>query len=131
MTSTLYDQIKDICQEIQQGANDALKAAIDKNARYGVKLLKEKSPKRSGVYAQGWKSVAVKKSDGLYEKVIKNKVYQLTWLLEYGHDVINNGNGVGLTVIGRAKAKPHISVVREILEKRIEADVESELDKRL
>lgn len=123
----LYDQIKNICQEIQQGANDALKAAIDKNARYGVKLLKEKSPKRSGVYAQGWQSVSVfTKKSGLYERVIKNKVWRLTWLLEYGHDDVRFGK-----VHGRFKAIPHISVVREILEKRIEADVESELNKRL
>ena len=72
-------------------------------AKETVKQLKSTSPKKKGVgggkYANGWKI-----SDIKGKKVIHNKRYQLTHLLEYGHAKANGG---------RVAAKVHIRPAEE------------------
>lgn len=91
--------------------------AADKVAKKAVKKLKQTSPKGEGTwkghYKNGWMT---KKVDG--KRVIANKKYQLTHLLEYGHDIKRNG-----VVIGYAPAKPHIKLVEEWAQDEFEDEV--------
>lgn len=97
--------------DINQFLNDYV-SAVDKNfdlaaqdtAKEAAKVLKQVSPADTGSYAKGW---TWKKVNGRY--IVYNKTdYQLTHLLEYGHDVVAYGKK-----IGRAPAKPHIKQVEE------------------
>lgn len=65
-----------------------------------VKELRSLSPKRKGKYARSWTLDKHKKNG----TVIRNaKHYQLTHLLEFGHDVKR-----GRRVVGKTKAYTHI-----------------------
>ena len=84
----------------------------------GAKKLKETSPKLEGDYAKGWEVTREKgKSfgdDASY--IIHNKTdYQLTHLLENGHDTRNGG---------RTKPIVHIKPVEELVIKEFEKKVE-------
>jgi len=59
-----------------------------------VKHLRRTSPKRFGAYSKGW--VRVRQGKGW---IVRNRVYQLTHLLENGHAKRNGG---------RVRAQPHI-----------------------
>lgn len=96
---------------LNQFLNDYVQA-VDKNvdtaaqdtAKQATKVLKQVSPADSGSYAKGW---TWKKVNGRY--IVYNRTdYQLTHLLEYGHDVVAYGKKVG-----HVSAKPHIKQVEE------------------
>lgn len=100
--------------DLNQFLNDYV-TSVDKNvdlaaqdtAKEAVKALKWTSPADSGSYAKGW---TYKKVNGRY--IVYNKTdYQLTHLLEYGHDVVAYGKKVG-----HVAAKPHIKDVEDSLE---------------
>lgn len=91
--SALREYTDDVVEKVEKSA--------DEISKKGVKLLKEKSPKKSGEYARGWSRV---KTKGGY--IIKNKKYQLTHLLEKGHAKVGGG---------RVPARVHIAPVEEQL----------------
>ena len=73
-----------------------------------VKALKDTSPRKKGDYAGGWDKQ--KAPDVDYGYVVWNaKHYQLTHLLEKGHQVCNQFGGPW----GRAAAHPHIRPVEQ------------------
>lgn len=83
---------------------------FDQVAKEAAQKLKATSPvgkgKNAGDYAKGW---AVKRQNdrnkGLATITVHNRThYQLTHLLEYGHDMPQGG---------RAQAQPHIEKVEE------------------
>lgn len=91
-----------------------------------IKKLADKSPKKekgkkAGHYAKSWK--VDKKAKAQYaQTIIHNKDYQLTHLLEYGHEIIRNGR-----VVGHAEAQPHIKDVEEWVNKEMVERIEESL----
>lgn len=88
--------------DISRFIDGCMKACIDDNVaaiaenseeagKRAVKLLKQKSKKRTGAYKKGWKADVVTDETGT-ECTVHNRVYQLTHLLENGH-VIKNQTG--------------------------------------
>lgn len=63
---------------------------------------------RKGSYRRGWRATLIKKNLGVVAKVYNATDYQLTHLLEYGHDVKRNG-----VTIGHAQEYPHIKDVND------------------
>lgn len=102
---------------VDKGMDEALKST----AKDAVDKLKSTSPKEKGTYAKSWK---VKKGKKLYY-VVYNEQYQLTHLLEKGHDVVAWGKKCG-----RTKAKPHIAPVNDWVKeeavKRLEENLKNE-----
>ena len=94
-----------------------VKASVDeaaqKNAKKLQKLIKNKSPVRSGGYKKGWK---VKKTSNTTFIVHNKTGWRLTHLLEFGH-----ATKVGT---GRVKAYPHIAPARDKVEKEFLEDIE-------
>lgn len=93
ITKTVRQYTDEVVEKVEMSA--------DELSQKGVKLLKERSPKKSGEYARGWGRV---KTKGGY--IIKNKKYQLTHLLEKGHAKVGGG---------RVPARVHIAPVEEQL----------------
>ncbi len=118
----LQSTIQGILSEIPQQVDNVIDEAAAKVSKEAVQTLKSTSPKRpgGGRYAKGW---AVKK-DGK-TTVIHNKTdYQLTHLLENGHDIISHGKKAG-----HFDGITHIAPVeKEVIEKMTE-EVEKGINK--
>lgn len=99
--------------DVDKALDDAIKSTADE----AVVKLKETSPKNRGKYRRGWK---VKKVKGEY--TVYNTQYQLTHLLENGHDVVAWGRKVT-----RAKAQPHIKPVADWAQEEVVKRVEDGL----
>lgn len=93
----LNDYVALVAKDSDKAAEDAAKATAN--------TLKRTSPKLSGSYAKGWRA------DKLYGAwVVHNKTdYQLTHLLEHGHDTVAWGKKVG-----HVKAYPHIKEAEDL-----------------
>lgn len=63
---------------------------------------------RTGRYRRGWRANLIKKNTSVLAQVYNATDYQLTHLLENGHDVVRGG-----VVVGHAKAYPHIAEVND------------------
>jgi len=91
-----------------------------------VKKLKSTSPTGTGAwkghYKSGWKT----KKDG-NKVTVHNKKYQLTHLLENGHDVINKKG----EVIGHAGARKHIKPVEEWVQEEYENKLKQKIERGL
>lgn len=72
-------------------AEDNAAAVAENSAQAGkrtVKLLRQRSKVRTGAYRKGWRA-DVKTDETGTECVVHNRVYQLTHLLEKGHEIRN------------------------------------------
>ncbi len=99
---------------VEEGVDEALKETADE----AVEMLEQTSPRDTGDYAKGW---TVDKQNAQY--VVHNSTdYQLTHLLENGHDVVVNGKKVGYS-----KPKKHIKQVERFVQDEVVKKVEEKL----
>ena len=120
----LQSAVQNMLHEIPQKVDNVIDEAAAKVSKEAVKTLKATSPKRpgGGRYAKGW---GVKK-DGK-RTIIHNKTdYQLTHLLENGHDVISHGKKVG-----HYDGITHIAPVEKDVIKRMTEEVEKGIESKL
>lgn len=122
----LTKQINQILQEYaDEVERDILKVEEDVT-KEAVKKLKQTSPKadRNGGhrhYADDW--TVDNESKKKYARfVIKNKQYQLTHLLENGHDVVSHGKKSG-----HVNGQKHIKPVEEWCKSEVEKRLRKEL----
>jgi hypothetical protein len=103
----LQKEVMAVLNQLPDRVSDSLDKTAEATAKEAVKKLKETSPKgHSGRYAKGWAVKRTKKG----EVYVYNKTdYQLTHLLENGHDIISKSGAK----VGEAKAQPHIKPVEE------------------
>jgi hypothetical protein len=80
-------------------------------AKTSVKMLKEKSPKKTGKYAKSWKIKKLGK-----KTVIYNEIGFLTHLLEHGHVIKSTG--------GRTRVFIHIKPVEDYVIKQVTKETE-------
>lgn len=117
----LQSVIQEMLHEIPQKVDNVIDEAAAKVSKEAVKTLKATRPKRpgGGRYAKGWTAKKVGK-----QTVIHNRTdYQLTHLLENGHDVISHGKKVG-----HFDGITHIAPVeKQVIEKMTE-EVEKGID---
>lgn len=98
--------------------NEIMEEVLKETAQEASEKLKQTSPENSGAYAKGW---TVSKQGGSY--IVHNKDhYQLTHLLENGHDVVVNGKKVG-----HVEPKKHIKQVEEWVQEVVVSRLEEEL----
>lgn len=94
-------------------------------AAEAIKKLKQTSPRskqgKHKHYADTW-AVDTKTKKQYAETIIHNKQYQLTHLLENGHDVVRNG-----TVVGHVAPQVHIKPVEEWVKKEMVDRLEEKL----
>lgn len=82
---------------------EALEKTEKELAKEAVRTLKQTSPKKSGKYAKSWTQTKQGK-----KRIVHNRRYQLTHLLEKGHAKRNGG---------RVAARVHIAPVEQRISK--------------
>ena len=93
--------------------------AAKEAAQTATKYLKSVSPTKTGSYAKGW---TWKKVNGTY--IVHNRTdYQLTHLLEKGHDIVAYGKKVG-----HVSAKPHIKDAEELAASTFEKELKEKIE---
>lgn len=122
----LSKEINKILQDYASDVDRAMLSAEDEVADEAVRKLKATSPKKAkgkgaGRYAKGWK-IDQKAKKTYAQTIIHNKEYQLTHLLENGHDIVRDGK-----VVGHAKAQPHIKPVEEWVQKEMVERIEAKI----
>ena len=122
----LTRQVNKILQEYASDVDKTVLEVEEQVAKEAVKKLKSTSPraaKNGGHrhYADDWGvDNASKKKYARF--IVKNKQYQLTHLLEKGHDVVSHGKKTG-----HAAAQPHIKPVEEWCKTEVEKRLKEEL----
>ena len=86
--------------------------AADKTTKEARTKLRSNSAgafkNRTGAYRRGWRASLQRKNTSVLAQVYNATDYQLTHLLENGHDVVRGG-----AVVGHAKEYPHIAEVND------------------
>lgn len=90
---------------------DKIDEMIADVAKESIKMLKEKSPKKTGKYAKSWKIKKLNK-----KTIIYNEIGHLTHLLEHGHLIKATG--------GRTRAFIHIEPVQDYIFKTVTKETE-------
>lgn len=126
--SSILD-LKDILNDYAKEVNDDMYTVAKDIANEYTTKIQNASPvnkyttKHKGRYRKGWKA-DVSKNLNSVEVVIYNKSdWQLTWLLENGHNIVNKHG----QKVGHYKGNVHIAPVND----EAQRDYENKLIKRL
>ena len=112
----LADAVMKELAEYNQEVTDGIKKDIRTVAKERAKEIKISSPKDTGEYAKSWSTkVLYEGTDDIRISVHNKKHYQLTHLLEYGHE-LKSASGKTLGTVG---AKPHIRPAELNAEKKL------------
>lgn len=117
-TQSISVQMDKILDGYEKEVDRALTRSIDSVSKESVQKLKNTSPRKTGDYAKSW---SIKRGKG-NERIVYNKQYQLTHLLENGH-VIVNAKGT----YGRTNGIKHIAPVEEWASEELPREIEREL----
>lgn len=125
------DKFREECEkalsEYRNLAFKSLKKAVDSTARQTVKEIREKAPKRTGKYSEGWTSTKDIDSSDRYSRIVRNRRrYSLAHLLQHGH--VLKGYIAKRTTKTHVPAFPHIPS-DEDTEKLFESNLEKEINK--
>lgn len=120
----LSSEVIGILNRYSDDVASGLSDAVMMTAKETLKILKEKSPKRTKEYAKSWKITKQRRSSGYYGRVtavtIHNKDrYRLAHLLEYGHAKAGGGRVEGI---------PHIKTAEQEAIRRLPEMVIRELE---
>lgn len=122
-TGSVELQMAEILNEVSRECKGVLKTQSEKVARETVQMLKNTSPKGSPHhrrYAEGWKLSRLKGGD----LVVHNATnYQLTHLLENGHEIVNKKGKYG-----RTRAIKHIAPAEEWASDELPRRIMEDLD---
>lgn len=120
MQVNLDDQINTYLRDYTDEVIKATNEVIDETAEEAVKELRSAGgfKDQSGKYRKGWEKAEGKNFLGINGKIVKNKVYQLTHLLEFGHAKPGGG---------RVRAYPHIAPVSDGIADKIESKMREKL----
>ncbi len=115
----LADAVMEGLEKYNKLATDKVKAAVKKAGTTVRKEISSTAPRRSGKYADSWRSkTTAESSTSMQVTVYSPSRYMLAHLLEHGH-ALRNG--------GRARAFPHIAPAEEAGEKQLTQDIERAL----
>lgn len=122
LTKEINKILTDYCKDV----DNTMIEVEEEVANEAVKKLKQTSPKKkkgkkAGHYAKLW-AIDQKSKKQYAQTIIHNKDYQLTHLLENGHDIIRNNK-----VVGHASPQPHIKPVEEWVQKEMVERIEKKL----
>lgn len=123
---SLQSEIQGILSEIPHSVETALDKAADKVSKEAIDKLKATSPRgvgKGGHYADSW----TRKKDSAKKVTVHNKQYQLTHLLENGHEIVIHGHATGKQTRAIKHIKPVEEWVQDEFEKEVKEDIQEEL----
>lgn len=119
-TESVAVQMDEILETVSERVKGVLETSSMAVAKETVQRLKNTSPKKYGDYAKGWKVSKKERAD----LVVHNATdYQLTHLLENGHEIVNKKGKYGRTN-GIKHIKPAEEFAGDELPRRIMEDLE-------
>lgn len=122
----LSAQLEKILDEFGKEAEKDVYQAFEQVGKETVNKLKQSSPKKSGDYAKGWRFKWIKERGKVIEGVVHNSThYQLTHLLENGHDVYNYEGGS----YGRTRGIKHIQPADDWAQNELDEEIRRRLEK--
>lgn len=122
-------EIKSIFSEFEHSVNTAVDRAAETVGKEAVKKLKKNSPERKPKkkkkqrkhYKDSWKR-AIDKRTG--KVTVYNEQYQLTHLLENGHNIVRDG-----VTVGWSSPRKHIAPVEEYVQEEFPEEFERQVQK--
>ena len=120
----LAKEINKVLGVFSADVDAAVKEATEETASVTKFVLANTSPRRRGDYAKSWFIKKTASNAHYYKVVVANKRYQLTHLLEYGHNIVAHG-----VVVGHAQAKPHIADAEKMAQEYFEKAIEEKINK--
>lgn len=121
-TGSVAIQLAEVVDQYDVKLKRATNNAMDVVAKEAVSKLKSTSPRKSGEYARGWGIKRERGTGGINTVTVKNRVYQLTHLLENGH-IVRNKKGE----YGRAPGIKHIAPVEDWANTELPEEIEREM----
>lgn len=121
-TGSVAIQLAEVVDQYDVKLKRATNNAMDVVAKEAVSKLKSTSPRKSGEYARGWGIKRERGAGGINTVTVKNRVYQLTHLLENGH-IVRNKKGT----YGRAPGIKHIKPVEDWANTELPEEIEREM----
>ena len=121
-TGSVAIQLAEVVDQYDVKLKRATNNAMDVVAKEAVSKLKSTSPRKSGEYARGWGIKRERGTGGINTVTVKNRVYQLTHLLENGH-IVRNKKGT----YGRAPGIKHIAPVEDWANTELPEEIEREM----
>lgn len=104
-------------QKYGETVADELKTAARKVGKETAKELQGTSPKNSGKYAKGWTSTVNNENANSIDIVVHDKKYQITHLLEKGHQNRNGGRTPAIVHIAPAEKEAADRLERELIKR--------------
>ena len=114
LVSVIMGTLSDYEDEISEG----VRKDIEKVGKEALKEVKARSPKRSGRYKKGWRMGKRQYKSSARSSGVVN--YQLTHLLEYGHQKASGG---------RVEGKPHIRPAEQAAEKKLIQEITDTIER--
>lgn len=112
----LADAIEEALSDFGDSVAEGVKEATVEVARECLREIRQKSPRKTGDYAKGWRSKKLEESEDSVHIVIYNKTKPwLVHLLENGHPVKNKDG----KILGVASPKPHVRPAELNAEKKL------------
>ena len=125
----LQEAVQKSLEAVRIASITALETAVDKTSKETLKETREKSPKRTGVYAKSWASRKTGERIGAYgREIYQKKKPGLPHLLQDGHEI--TGAEFFRKNKTRTRAFPHIPPDAEV-EKAFEENLMAEIDKEM
>ena len=112
--TSVYDQMKEILDDYEEDVHDLADKENKRAAKDAAAELRNTSAKKTGEYAQGWKS----KKLGDMDFVTYNATMPgLTHLLEKGHQIVNKKGEYGRTRGDHKIADAEEKAVNELIQR--------------
>lgn len=109
----IYENYSDVVQEeINKSVEN-----VAKESRNELKVAGN-FKNRTGKYRKGWTITFERLRYGI-NAIVHNRQYQLTHLLENGHALVRGGRQ-----IGEVRAFPHVEIVNEDAQRKLEEEIE-------
>ena len=125
----LQEAVQKSLEAVRIASITALETAVDKTSKETLKETREKSPKRTGVYAKSWASRKTSERVGAYgREIYQKKKPGLPHLLQDGHEI--TGAEFFRKNKTRTRAFHHIPPDAEV-EKAFTENLLAEIDKEM
>lgn len=118
----LQDVLSDVLEEYGDAVREGVADAVAKTGKQTLKTVKAKSPKKNGRYRKGWHMTKSKQSANRAKTAVtihNTSGYQLTHLLENGHQKASGGRVEGIPHI-RPAEKEAQKLLPELVERAVE-----------